>query len=179
MSDPYIGEIKMVAFNFAPTGWFPCDGRLLPIMSYTPLFALLGITYGGDGQTTFGLPDLRGRVAVDVGQGFMLGQSGGEATHTLTQTEMPAHGHSATATTTLTGSGSAANSSTPSGTVPASTGRTNIYQTGAPDVNQAASAASTSVAVANAGSGGAHNNLQPYQVVYFIIAHQGIFPTHD
>jgi microcystin-dependent protein len=177
MSEPFLGEIRMVGFNYAPQGWLPCDGRLLQIASYSALFALLGTMYGGNGSMTFGLPDLRGRVPIDVGPGFSQGQTGGEAAHSLTTVEMPAHAHTATATTTLKGSSSAANSSNPQNTVPASTGRSNIYQTGAADVDQAASAATTGVTVANTGSGQAHNNLQPYQVVNFIIATEGIFPS--
>lgn len=178
MSEPYIGEIKMVAFDYAPVDydWFPCDGRLLPISSYTALFSLLGTTYGGNGMTTFGLPNLNGRVPVGAGSTYDLGETGGAATHTLTTAELPAHAHTATATTTLKGNGSAANSSNPEGTAPASTGRTNIYQTGAANVDQAADAAATSVTVAQTGNGQAHNNMPPYQAVKFIIAANGIFP---
>ena len=129
--EPYIGEIQMVGFNFAPVGWHLCDGSLLPIQQYTPLFALIGTTYGGDGTTTFALPNLLGRVPIDVGKGFDWGQVGGEAAHTLTTVEMPAHAHLATATTTLKGSSGTANSGDPANTVPANTGRTSIYQTAA------------------------------------------------
>lgn len=181
MSDPYVGEIKMVAFNFEPVDydWLPCNGQLVPISSYTALFSLLGTTYGGDGMSTFGIPNLNGRMPVGAGSTYTLGATGGAATHTLTTGELPAHAHTATATTTLKGNSSAANSSTPEGTTPASTGRTNIYQTGAGNVDQAADAAATSVTVAQTGSGQAHNNMPPYQAVKFIIAAAGIYPPRS
>jgi microcystin-dependent protein len=93
MAEPFIGEVKMVGFNFAPVGWAPCDGRLLPIAQYDALFALLGTTYGGDGQTTFALPDLRSRAPMHPGSGHPLGEMGGAETVTLNVNQLPAHGH--------------------------------------------------------------------------------------
>ncbi len=180
MSDPYVGEIKMVAFNFAPDdyyGWLPCDGRLLQINQYAALFSLLGTAYGGNGTSNFGIPNLNGRMPVGAGTTYPMGATGGATTHTLTAAEMPAHTHAASATTTLKGNSGAANSSNPAGTVPANTGRSNIYQTGAGDVDQAASAAATNVSVTSAGNGQAHNNMPPYQAVMFIIATAGIYPS--
>lgn len=173
--EPFIGEICMVGFNFAPEGWHLCDGSLLNIAQNQALFSLLGVTYGGDGRTTFALPNLCGRVPIDVGPGFAQGQAGGKATHTLTMAELPAHAHPATATTTLKGSSNAGDSDNPQNTVPANTNHVNIYQTGAANVNRAA-AATTEVAVANTGGGQPHNNLPPYLAVYFIIATTGIYP---
>ena len=159
----------MVGFNFAPRGWATCDGQTMPINQNQALFSLLGTTYGGDGQTTFNLPDLRGRTTLGVGtQGgnsISWGQSGGEELHTLTIPEMPSHTHTATAT--------AATASAPG---PAG----NFWANG---VSQyAASPLDTAMApnaIANAGSGQAHENRSPYLVISFIIALQGIFPTRN
>jgi len=93
VSEPFLSEIKIMSFNFAPKGWAMCNGQFLPINQNQPLFALLGTTYGGNGQTTFALPDLRGDVPIHVGQGHTLGEKGGEQAHTLTQSELPAHVH--------------------------------------------------------------------------------------
>src|SRR5436309_6225143 len=93
MSQPFLGEIKIISWNFAPKGWAFCNGQFLPINQNQALFSLLGTTYGGNGQTTFALPDLRGRAAIYQGQGFILGQAGGQEFHTITQSEMPAHLH--------------------------------------------------------------------------------------
>ncbi|MBN2005354.1 MAG: phage tail protein [Anaerolineae bacterium] len=180
--EPFIGEIRMVAFtSFAPMGWAFCNGQILQIVQNQALFALIGNQYGGDGRTTFALPNLQGRVPVHIGPGFGAAQNGGEVAHTLTQAEIPAHTHAATATTTLHANSAAANSGTPTDAVMGNTGRDiSIYQTGAANVNQGASAATTTVTVeSSAGGGGAHNNLQPYQVVSFIIALQGIFPPRE
>src|SRR6185295_9829366 len=109
MSEPFLGQLACIAFNYPPKGWTFCNGQLLPIAQNQALFSLLGTTYGGDGRTTFALPNLQGRAAVGVGQGFQLGQASGQEAHTLIQTEMPAHTHSwmgtATAATLSTGAG--------------------------------------------------------------------------
>src|SRR5690348_7281143 len=124
MSDPFIGEIRIFAGNFAPQGWFLCDGSILPISQYTPLFSLLGTTYGGNGQTTFGLPDLRGRVVVSFGQGpgrsaYVQGQTGGQENVTLVANQMPAHTHQATVTVKVNASASTRGAgNSPAGAVP-------------------------------------------------------------
>lgn len=172
MSEPFIGEIRMFGGNFAPRGWALCDGQILSIAQNTALFSLLGTTYGGNGQTTFALPDLRGRVPVHPGQGpgltnRTLGQTGGEEAHTLISTEMPVHNHIVNA---KSAGGSAA---TPANNVPAgSTARDNQY----------APAADTTMSPSMVGSAGGsqpHNNMQPYQCVNFIIALEGIYPSRN
>jgi microcystin-dependent protein len=176
MSEPFIGEIRMVGFTYAPQGWALCDGQLLSIAQNSALFALLGTTYGGNGQTTFALPDLRGRVPLHPGQGpglspYVLGQSSGAETVTLTATQIPAHNHTVAANS---GSGSAEN---PVGNFPAAITDPN---TGAPFNAFAASANGTMnpTAVGIAGGSQPHTNLQPYLCVNFIIALEGIFPSH-
>ena len=180
MSTPFIGEIRLFGFNFAPRGWAFCQGQLLSIAQNTALFSLLGTTYGGNGQTTFGLPDLRGRVPVGQGQGpglptVTLGEQSGEVNHTLIATEMPAHNH--TATTQINASGSAGNSTNPSGNFPAvSTTRDSVYAN-ASGATMNASAGQTTIG--NAGGSQPHNNMQPYLGLNFSIALQGIFPSRN
>ncbi len=165
MAQPYVGEIRMFAGNFAPAGWMFCEGQLLPISEYETLFNLIGTTYGGDGQSTFALPDLRGRVPIHQGNGFTLAENGGVETVTLTVSQIPAHSHPALANTN--GSGTS-----PSQSVWA----------GNPDFAQWA-AASTINGQMNAGvvgsTGGSqpHNNFIPYLCVDFIISLFGIFPS--
>jgi microcystin-dependent protein len=170
--EPYIGEIALFPYNFAPRGWAFCHGQLLSIAQNTALFSLLGTTYGGNGQTTFALPDLRGRVPVSSGQGpglsnYTLGQSGGSESVTLTQSQMPAHTHSANA---ASGGGS---STSPDGRVwAASTARDNVY----------AGAANTTMAVQALGASGGsqpHDNTPPYLTLNYCIALEGIYPSRD
>jgi len=170
--DPYIGQIMMFGGNFAPRGWALCNGQLLSIAQNTALFSILGTTYGGDGRTTFGLPDLRGRAPIHWGQGpgltnRTIGESGGEETVTLSGAQMPAHNHVANA---ASGGGSA---TSPQNAVwAASTARDNIY----------AAAADTSMspsAIGPAGSGQPHDNMPPYQAVSYIIALEGLYPPRD
>lgn len=174
-AEPYIGEISLFAGNFAPRGWAFCQGQLLPIAQYTALFSLLGTTFGGNGQTTFALPDLRGRVAVGFGQGPGLpfvnqGEQAGEPTHTLISPEMPAHSHPAQAV----GVNAAGNSGSPGGNVPAaSTARDNIYSNAAPNVPMAPG----SISIGAAGGSQPHNNMQPYLGLSYIIALEGIYPS--
>jgi microcystin-dependent protein len=173
----YIAEIRMFAGNFAPRGWAFCNGQILSIAQNTALFSLLGTTFGGNGQTTFALPDLRGRVAVSPGQGpglpaVNLGQMAGEPTHTLIITEMPAHNHQAQAQ----GNSNAGDSTSPSGTTWASsTARDNIYVNAAPNGPMAAN----TVTVGIAGSSQPHNNMQPYTGINYIICMEGIYPSRN
>ena len=166
MSQPFMGEIKVISFNFAPQGWALCNGQFLPINQNQALFSILGTTYGGNGQTTFALPDFRDRVPLHVGNGHTLGERGGEEAHTLTASEMPAHLHQ------VTGS----NASTLLQVAPTnnvwSTSTQNPYET-------SANSAMDPGTIANVGGSQAHPNLQPYLVLYFIIALQGIFPSRN
>jgi microcystin-dependent protein len=166
MTEPFIAEIRIVAFNFAPRGWALCDGQLLPINQNQALFSLLGTTYGGNGQTTFALPDLRGRSPVNPGTQITLGERGGEENHTLTTPEMPAHTHP------VNGDAADASATTPAGNVWAAS-TSNPFSSSAP--NTVLSAAS----VGTAGGSQPHNNLQPYTVVNFVIALTGIFPSRN
>jgi microcystin-dependent protein len=165
MADPYIGEIRMFAGSFAPSGWAICDGSLLPIASNTPLFALIGTTYGGDGQSLFALPDLRGRVPVHQGPGFVLGQMAGTEQVTLNAAQMPAHSHGWVAASSL-GTASAG-----PGDLLASSSTTNHFSSSAPSAQLAGNA------VTPAGGGQPHENRAPYLAVNFIIALYGIFPS--
>ena len=167
-----MGEIRMVGFNFAPTGWAKCEGQLLSIAQNTALFSLLGTTYGGDGQTTFGLPDLRGRVPLGPGQGpgltnRDLGEQGGAENVTLTTSEMPIHSHS------LIGTNTTATNARPLGRTLAKVDpvTTNAYVDVAPDAPMEPGS------IGNAGASQPHENMQPYLGVTFIIALQGIFPS--
>ena len=168
MADPFVAEIRMFGFNFAPTGWAQCNGQLLPISQNTALFSLLGTTYGGDGKSTFALPDLQGSVPLHPGQGqglslYDLGQQGGSEFITLLESEMPAHTHTASC------SEEQANENNPGGNAPAAGSA--IYATPAA-VTQMAPQTLTP-----AGGSLPHNNLMPYLVVNFCIAMQGVFPA--
>jgi microcystin-dependent protein len=183
MSQPYLGEIEIFAFGFAPKGWAFCAGQTLPIQQNQALFSVLGTTYGGNGTTTFMLPDLRGRVAMGQGNGQGLtprtiGGVGGETDHTLLVTETPAHNHSLNAIQNI-GTGDV-NAPGPTVVLSQTTGRTpsgpltvNLY---AADTNP--SQALASVAVGNTG-GQPHNNLMPYNALNFCIALSGIFPSRN
>lgn len=166
MSEPFIAEIRIVSFNFAPRGWAMCNGQLLPINQNQALFSLLGTTYGGDGRVNFALPDLRGRVPIHVGSGYSLGQRAGEEAHTLTLNEMPQHTH------LMSVSSGSANTNQYSGqTIPARSTR-NTYNnspTGLVSLDP-----STSVPI---GGNQPHNNIQPLLVLNFCISLQGIFPS--
>ena len=167
MADPFLGEIKIVSFAFAPKGWAVCNGQLLPISQNQALFSLLGTTFGGDGRTTFALPNLQGRAPVHVGKEVPLGQTAGEENHTLTTAEMPAHDHRVFGTSTGPAAG------TPAGNVWATlTATQNPY-------SQAPNATMVAAAIRPAGGGQAHSNLQPYLVLTFVIALQGIFPSRN
>lgn len=165
MSEPFLSEIKLVSFNFAPKGWAMCNGQLLPINQNQALFALLGTIYGGNGQTTFALPDLRGRVAMHVSSGHSLGERAGESAHTVTLTELPMHTHALSA---QSGGGT-----TPVPTNDVLAAAANLY--GDPSALVALHPAS----VTNVGGSQPHENRQPYLVLNFIIALQGIFPSRN
>jgi len=164
MSQPYVGEIRIFAGNFAPAGWMFCEGQLLPISENVTLFQLIGTTYGGDGQSTFALPDLRGRLPLHQGNGFVLAETGGAEEVTLTVSQIAAHTHP------LVASSGAADSTDPTGRVIAKPDK-NLYRSGA-----AASPMSVQ-AVGSAGGNQPHTNFQPYLCVDFIISLFGIFPT--
>jgi len=180
--EPFIGEIKMVGFNFAPKGYATCDGQILPIAQNSALFSLLGTTYGGDGRTTFQLPDLRGRVPLHQGQGAGLsartiGQVGGEENHSLVVPEMPVHGHPVSGIS-VPCSAEDADSGSPSGTFPAvPSGGVNAYAAAASPGKSFASGGTGTAAPA--GGSAPHNTMQPYLVVNFVIALQGVFPSRQ
>jgi microcystin-dependent protein len=171
MSEPFLGEIRTFGFNFAPQGWAMCAGQLLPISQNTALFALLGTFYGGDGVTTFALPDLRGRVGINQGNGpglspYVLGQRSGSETVTLTNAQMPTHSHGVMA------NGGTASTARPDGAVPAR-GSADAYAA-APD-----GTAMNAGMIASSGGSQPANNLQPYLALNFCIALQGIFPSRN
>ena len=165
MAQPYVGEIRMFGGNFAPAGWMFCEGQLLPISEYETLFNLIGTTYGGDGQSTFALPDLRGRVPIHFGNGFTLAETGGAETVTLTVPQMPAHSHAMLAST---GPGTV---NAPSGNVTAASPSVTLYIQDVTDANLSPNAAGSD------GGSQPHNNFQPYLCVDFIISLFGIFPS--
>jgi microcystin-dependent protein len=167
MSEPFLSEIKLCAFNFAPKGWALCNGQFLPINQNQALFSLLGTTYGGNGQTTFQLPDLRGHCAIHVGDGHTLGERGGEEAHTVSISEMPQHLHSAMVTQGVP------TTDTPSSTVVLANATIELYR--AP-TNLTAMEPGI---VSSVGGSQAHQNMQPFTVVNFIIALQGIFPSQN
>lgn len=165
MAQPYVGEIRMFAGNFAPAGWMFCEGQLLPISEYETLFNLIGTTYGGDGQSTFALPDLRGRVPLHFGNGFTLAETGGAESVTLTTQQIPAHSHALLATTSF---GSA---TTAGGNVLAQTQAIKLYNSATPNAPMAPGT------IGSTGGSQPHDNFQPYLCVDFIISLFGIFPS--
>ena len=182
-AEPFIGQIQPFAFHFAPRGWAKCDGQLLQISQHTALFSLLGTTYGGDGRTTFALPDLRGRVAIHHGQGpglvdRKLGEDGGEETVTLSVAQMPRHTHQATGTARCnSGDGTDVLAQ---GNVPATDGGpgqpSRDYH---PTDNADMKAAGVAVNVDDAGGSMAHNNMQPFLTINWCIALVGIYPSRN
>ena len=167
MGTPFLGEIKIVSFNFAPKGWAQCNGQFLPINQNQALFSLFGTMYGGNGQTTFALPDFRGCAPIHVGDGFTQGQKGGEVAHTVTMSEMPAHTHA------LNASSKDGNSQVPNNTLLAREVG-NVYR---PDlVNAATLSAGT---VTNVGGSQAHENRMPSLTLNFIVALIGVFPSRN
>ena len=165
MAQPYVGEIRMFAGNFAPAGWMFCEGQLLPISENETLFQLIGTTYGGDGQSTFALPDLRGRIPIHQGNGFILAETGGAEEITLTVNQIPAHSHP------LLGSLAPATDPNPAGNVLATTTQMEIYYADNPDTSMAATS------ISPIGGSQPHTNFQPYLCVNFIISLFGLFPS--
>jgi microcystin-dependent protein len=165
MAQPYVGEIRMFAGNFGPAGWMFCEGQLLPISEYETLFNLIGTTYGGDGQSTFALPDLRGRVPIHFGNGFTLAENGGVEQVTLTTSQIPAHSHP------LLASQNSATNNTPFGNLTGQVGATQIYRTAPPTSPMSA------LSMTSTGGSQPHSNFQPYLCVDFIISLFGIFPS--
>lgn len=165
MGQPYVGEVRMFAGNFAPAGWAFCEGQLMAISENETLFNLIGTTYGGDGQSTFGLPDLRGRIPVHQGNNFILAETGGSEEVTLTTSQLAAHGHP------LMAVGAVGNDPNPQGHLLAESSVVSMYQAGAP------AAAMAAQSVGSAGGSQPHNNLQPYLCINFIISLFGIFPS--
>lgn len=164
MAEPFLGEVRLMSFSFAPKGWAQCNGQLLPINQHQALFSLLGTTYGGDGQVTFALPDFRSRVPIHVGSGHTLGERGGAQAHTLSAAELPQHGH------VLQASSTEGNTPLPTGNVLADS----------PSQLYAPLAAPTTLhpgTVTPVGGSQPHQNMQPYLVLGFCIALQGIYPS--
>ncbi len=165
MSEPFLAEVRLFSFAFAPRGWAVCNGQLLPINQNQALFSLIGNTYGGDGRTTFALPDLRGRTPVHFGNGVTLGQSAGEEGHALAVAELPMHNHQASA-------GTDATAPSPSGNVWGTVAGQSFYA-------NAASATMSASAIGTAGQGQPHSNMQPSLVMNFCMALQGLYPSRN
>lgn len=164
MAEPFLSEVRIFSFGFAPVGWAQCNGQLLPINQNQALFSLLGTTYGGDGRVNFALPDLRGRVPMHVGSGHILGERGGEQAHTLSISELPAHTHQARA----------------SANGPTVTPPTNNFwasNTGFAPYGSTADIAMSPLTISNIGGSQAHLNMSPYLTLNCCIALQGIFPS--
>jgi microcystin-dependent protein len=188
--DPFLADIMVISWNFPPKGWALCNGQLLPIAQNQALFSLLGTTYGGNGQTTFALPDLRGRVAIGSGEfGPFVGEQAGQESVQLTLTEIPSHGHTATASTqnplvaTAACSSAAADRRTPvtNGLALEPTNVTALYGAAAPNAEMRADAVrfGGAGAIGAAGGGQPHNNVQPSLALNFCIALQGVFPSQN
>jgi microcystin-dependent protein len=165
MGQPYVGEIRIFAGNFPPAGWMFCEGQLLPISEYETLFNLIGTTYGGDGESTFALPDLRGRLPLHQGSGFVLAETGGVETVTLTVSQIPAHSHA------FLGSNAVANDPNPSPNTLGESSAISLYQSGSPATAMAPQA------IGSVGGSQPHENFQPYLCLDFIISLFGIFPS--
>lgn len=169
MADPFIGEVRLMSFSFPPKGWALANGQILPIAQNQALFSLYGTTYGGNGQTTFALPDLRGRVPIHEGPGFPLGQTQGEQSHTLITSEVPAHNHMIKASNLEADS-----------TTPQASGQLASYAASACYISPPANLTTMAESMFSTVSGGqAHQNMQPFLVVNFCIALQGVFPSRN
>lgn len=169
MAEPFISEIRLMSFSFAPRGWALSNGQLLPINQNQALFSLLGTTFGGDGRVNFALPDFRGRVPIHVGEGHVLGERGGEQAHTLSVAEIPTHTHALNARDSGTADD---NVNVPAGNLFSNAKPNNLYQN---TINSLTSASG----VLNTGGSQAHLNMQPFLTISFCIALQGIFPSQS
>ncbi|RYD95929.1 MAG: phage tail protein [Sphingobacteriales bacterium] len=193
MYESFMGFIAAFAFNFPPRGWASCSGQLMSIAQNNALFALLGTSYGGNGQTTFGLPDLRGRTLVGTGQGpglssYVTGQLGGGENTTLNINNMPSHNHTAVVNSVIIADNSVANTSSPSGNRLATSPKTgsgpnattlNTYTTATSNPVSLGSAANPTVTIGNNGNNQAFSNMQPYLAINYSIATEGIFPSRN
>jgi len=168
--EPFLSEIQLYSFAFAPKNWAMCNGQLLPINQNQPLFALLGTTFGGNGQTNFALPNLRGRVAIHTGNGHTLGETGGQESHVLTSSELAAHTHVAQADAKAGN----ANSFNPQAAYPADTSPVLAYSSGSANM-----VAMSPAMVSSIGGGQAHENRQPYLTLNYCIALAGVFPSRS
>lgn len=180
MGTPFMGEIKIISWNYAPKGWALANGQFLPINQNQALFSLFGTSYGGNGQTTFAIPDLRSRVPLHMGGGFVTGQAGGEAAHTLNISELPTHFHplvadAATAATSNSNTPAAGNSLGQSIGAPSQGANfaASIYSTSAPNNTMAPQS------VTNVGGSQPHENRQPYLALNMVVALQGVFPSRN
>jgi microcystin-dependent protein len=179
MSEPFVGEIKLVGFNFNPRGFANCDGQLLQVSSHSALFSLLGTMYGGDGRITFGLPDLRGRVPIHTGTGAGLtartqGSRAGQETVTLNANQIPAHSH-ARGTLSIPSTTAVGNQTPPDGHIPATA---NDGESNYSDAKPTGSIEVTG-ATSTAGGGQGHDNMPPFLTIRFVIALQGVYPSRD
>jgi microcystin-dependent protein len=168
MAEPFLGELRIMSFNFPPRGWAFCNGQLLPINQNQALFSLLGTTFGGDGRVNFALPDLRTRVPIHDGNGHMLGERGGEQAHTVAISEMPTHTHALNASTAV-----ATANTGPGGNYLGQSSGVFLYNSAANLVTMAPNA------IGSVGGSQAHTNMQPFLVLNFCIALQGIFPSQN
>lgn len=167
MGTPFMGEIKLIAWNFPPKGWAFCNGQLLPINQNQALFSLMGTMYGGNGQTNFAIPDFRGRIPLHLGAGFIQGQVGGQPNHTLTQNEMPTHNHF------ISGSSNTASADTPEDCIwGVPTGQL-PYLAANPNTTM------NPAAIPTTGGSQPHNNMPPYLCVNFVVALIGVFPSRN
>jgi len=180
MDEPFLGEIMIVSFNFPPKGWALCNGQFLPINQNQALFALIGTTYGGNGQTTFALPNMRGRAPIHMGNGYELGQAAGQTSNTINSSQLPAHIHEIQKppgglVTAKIKAGGTANQTTPEG---------NYFATNASETKRFSNRSDASLGngvptVGNVGGSQPHNNMQPYLVLNYVIALQGVFPSRN
>jgi len=172
MSEPFLAEIKIVGFNFAPRGWAFCDGQILPINQNQSLFSLLGTAYGGDGRTSFALPDIRGRTPIHVGEGHNQAQKSGEETHTLAAAEMPQHKH------VIKASESAGSEQSPAGKLLGT--ESNLAHPASYRNRETGTIANlNSASITNVGGSQSHDNMQPYLALNYCIALQGLFPSRN